>query len=236
MKMNIFIAVMVFAYPLLFCGEASMTLHLMPKPEQLVWEQGQYRLQENFTISVSGSSPRLYDAATRTLRRLSGRTGLFFPQDVVSPALSPEASCMIKAERIGKLQLNEDESYSLTINPQAILLAANTDIGALRGLETLLQLLACDDNGYFFPAVSIQDKPRFPWRGLMIDVARHWQPMEVIKRNLDGMAAVKMNVLHLHLTEDQGFRIECKAFPKLHEMGSDGDYFTHEQIREIIDY
>jgi len=70
----------------------------------------------------------------------------------------------------------------------------------------------------------------------MIDVARHWQPMKVIKRNLDGMALVKLNVLHLHLTEDQGFRIESKTFPRLHELGSDGHYFTQEQMREIIAY
>ncbi|MCI0494829.1 family 20 glycosylhydrolase, partial [candidate division KSB1 bacterium] len=72
--------------------------------------------------------------------------------------------------------------------------------------------------------------------GLMIDACRHFMPMDVIKRNLDGMAAVKMNVFHWHLTEDQGFRVECKTFPKLHELGSDGFYYTHEQIKEIIQY
>ena len=70
----------------------------------------------------------------------------------------------------------------------------------------------------------------------MIDVSRHFMPVDVIKRNFDGMAAVKMNVLHLHLTDDQGFRIECKTFPQLHEMGSDGYYYTQEQIKEIIKY
>src|SRR4030042_6601298 len=70
----------------------------------------------------------------------------------------------------------------------------------------------------------------------MSDVARHWMPIEVIKRNVDGMAAVKMNVLHLHLSEDQGFRIESKTFPKLHELGSDGFYFTQEEIKDIIKY
>src|SRR5678816_3175249 len=70
----------------------------------------------------------------------------------------------------------------------------------------------------------------------MIDVARHFQTMEVLKRNLDGMAAVKMNVFHWHLSEDQGFRIESKKFPKLHQLGSDGNYFTQEQVKEIIAY
>jgi len=117
-----------------------------------------------------------------------------------------------------------------------ITLTAETDIGCLRGLETFLQLLSADEVGYFLPSVIITDQPRFPWRGLMIDACRHFMPVEVIKRNLDGMAAVKMNVLHWHLSENQGFRVECKAFPKLHELGSDGLYYTQTQIREVIDY
>jgi len=115
-------------------------------------------------------------------------------------------------------------------------LRAPTATGALRGCATLQQLLQGDATGWFLPAVSISDRPRFPWRGLMIDVCRHWQPIEVIKRNLDGMALVKLNVLHLHLTENQGFRIESKKFPRLHEQGSDGHYFTQDQMREIIAY
>ena len=83
---------------------------------------------------------------------------------------------------------------------------------------------------------EIQDQPRFPWRGLMIDIARHYQPPEVLKRNLDAMAAVKLNVFHWHLTEDQGFRVESKKFPKLHTMGSDGFFYTQDQVREIIAY
>ncbi|MBA2133255.1 family 20 glycosylhydrolase [Capillibacterium thermochitinicola] len=80
------------------------------------------------------------------------------------------------------------------------------------------------------------DQPRFPWRGLLIDCARHFQPVNVIKRNLDGMAAVKLNVLHWHLTDDQGFRVESKVFPRLHQEGANGQYYTQEQIREIIAY
>ncbi len=89
---------------------------------------------------------------------------------------------------------------------------------------------------YFIHGVEIQDKPRFPWRGLMIDASRHFMPVDVIKRNLDGMAAVKLNVLHWHLSDDQGFRVECKSFPKLTEMGSDGLYYSQAQIKDIIKY
>ncbi|MDZ7314741.1 MAG: family 20 glycosylhydrolase [candidate division KSB1 bacterium] len=214
-----------------------MTLNFMPVPEKVTLGEGRFVLQEDFTMAVRGTDhPRIYRAATRALRRLSDRTGLFFPQDFITPASPKTGSMVIEVKRVGQVKLKEDESYQLNVSPSAIVLKAETDIGALRGLETFLQLLSADKSGYYFPSVTIQDKPRFPWRGLLIDVCRHWQPMEVIKRNLDGMAAVKLNVLHLHITEDQGFRIECKTFPKLHELGSDGNYFTHEQIKEIIAY
>jgi hexosaminidase len=132
--------------------------------------------------------------------------------------------------------VEEDESYSLEVSDRQAVLKAPTTVGVLRGLETFLQLIDSDRDGYFVPAVQIQDRPRFPWRGLLIDVARHFQPMEVLKRNLDAMAAVKLNVLHWHLTEDQGFRIESKKFPRLHQLGSDGLFYTQDQAREIIAY
>jgi len=124
----------------------------------------------------------------------------------------------------------------LEVTQNKIRLSSSTDIGAIRGLETLLQLLDTDAKGYFFPTVKIEDSPRFRWRGLMIDVSRHFMPVQTIKRNLDLMAAVKLNVFHWHLTDDQGFRVEVKAFPKLHENGSDGDYYTHEQLQDIVKY
>jgi hexosaminidase len=85
-------------------------------------------------------------------------------------------------------------------------------------------------------AVHIEDHPRFPWRGLMLDSARHWMPLEVVKRNLDAMAAVKLNVFHWHLSDDQGFRVESKRFPKLHQEGSDGLFYTQEEIRGVVAY
>jgi hexosaminidase len=132
--------------------------------------------------------------------------------------------------------LGDDESYELEISEEKAELRAPNSFGVLHGLETLLQLLQKDSSGWYLPAVSIEDRPRFPWRGLMIDVARHWQPVEVIERNLDAMAAVKLNVLHLHLTDDQGFRIESRTHPELQEKGSDGKFFTQEQMRGIIAY
>jgi hexosaminidase len=213
-----------------------VNVNLMPIPQNMQMQDGELRLNDDFKIAITGvDDMRIFKGASRALRRLSGRTGLFFPQEFVVPT-DKNAVMTINVNRIGKVKLGEDESYALLISSSAILLESETDIGALRGLETFLQLLQADKNGYFFPALKIEDAPRFPWRGLMIDASRQWQPVDVIKRNLDGMAAAKMNVLHWHLSEDQGFRVECKTFPKLHELGSDGFYYTYEQIQEVIDY
>lgn len=214
------------------------TLNLMPVPQEIIFQEGCFHLDETFTLKVAGpADQRLYKAATRTLRRLAGRTGLFLPQDFITPETDPKKPhCIILVSRPGKVILFEDESYTLTVSDTMISLLATTDIGALRGLETLLQLLSADEKGYYFPNCIINDSPRFPWRGLLIDASRHFMPVEVIKRNLDGMAAVKMNVLHWHLADDQGFRVECHTWPKLHELGSDGFYYTQCQIKEILDY
>ena len=132
--------------------------------------------------------------------------------------------------------LDEDESYTLDITAQGAHLHAATDVGAMRGLETLLQLVQSDGRGFWLPLVSIQDAPRFRWRGLMIDCSRHFEPVGVIERTLDAMAAVKMNVFHWHLSDDQGFRIESKIYPKLTGLGSDGQFYTQEQAREVVAY
>ncbi|MCK5055593.1 MAG: family 20 glycosylhydrolase [Candidatus Aminicenantes bacterium] len=216
----------------------EVKLNLMPIPAKVVQKEGKFRLTETFTAAVKGPAPgRLLKAGARLLHRLSGRTGLFFSQGNFPTGENWESAGLgLTFKRVGRLKVGEDESYTLTAAPERVEIVGETDIGVIRGLETLLQLIGADDRGYFIPAVEINDRPRFPWRGLLIDVCRHFQPVEVIKRNLDGMCAVKMNVLHWHLSEDQGFRVECKSFPKLHQLGSDGLYYTQEQIREVIAY
>ncbi|MCP5107915.1 MAG: family 20 glycosylhydrolase, partial [bacterium] len=214
-------------------------LNLMPMPKKALFFADTFRVDQSFSAAVESVSKapthRVLNALRRTLNRLAGRTGFFFTEDQIKPH-TENTSFRVTFQRFGKLKLYEDETYKLLIKSDGIHLNAVTDIGILRGLETLLQLLGADKDGYFFPAVTITDEPRFAWRGLLIDSCRHFMPVDVIKRNLDGMAAVKMNVLHWHLTEDQGFRVECKTFPKLHQMGSDGLYYTHEQIRDVITY
>jgi hexosaminidase len=213
-------------------------LGLLPVPERVNVEPGRFAVDRGLTIAGQGpSSPRAFQAAARFMSRLSGRTGIFLDQDYLADqSEAGKANLIYRYLAVGKLLPNEDESYTLQVKPEGVALAAPNDIGILRGLETLLQLLSADEAGYYFPCVEIQDRPRFTWRGLLIDVGRHFEPVDVILRNLDAMAAVKMNVLHWHLSEDQGFRVESKVFPKLQELGSDGKYYTQAQIREVVAY
>src|SRR6266576_4634582 len=210
---------------------------LMPVPASLSFGPGRLPINPSFRVSTGGfSDARLQAGILRALKRLAGRTGLTFN---LNPATSEmDATLMIQCQEAGQAvpSVAENESYQLEISDKQATLVAPTVVGALRGLETLLQLIDADRDGYYLPGVSIQDQPRFPWRGLLIDVGRHYETMDVLKRNLDAMAAVKLNVFHWHLTEDQGFRVESKKFPKLHSLGSDGDFYTQDQVRDIIAY
>ncbi|HVQ39917.1 MAG TPA: family 20 glycosylhydrolase [Pyrinomonadaceae bacterium] len=216
---------------------ASGQLNLMPVPASVQLQTGRLAITNGFTVATKGHvDDRLRGAILRMTKRLAGRTVITLPFDLAGDESA--ATLVIQCSRAGSAipSLNEDESYSLEITDKQARLVAPTVVGAIRGLETFLQLLNGDRDGFYLPAVKINDRPRFPWRGLLIDIARHYQPPEVLKRNLDAMAAVKLNVLHWHLTEDQGFRVESKKFPKLHSMGSDGLYYTQDQVREIIAY
>ena len=197
---------------------------LMPWPAKIEMGQGSLRIGPAIRIAITGyTEPRLQNA----VRRIG---------EMAAPGTA--ASLIVRCEHASEpvQQLGEDESYHLEIRPQHALLSAANPLGVLRGLETFRQLLVSTPQGFEAPMVDIQDHPRFPWRGLLLDVSRHWMPIEVVKQTLDGMAAVKLNVFHWHLSDDQGFRVESKRFPKLQELGSDGNYYTQDQIREVIAY
>jgi len=216
---------------------AAGQLTLMPVPASVQMQAGRLPITSSFKVMVkSYVDDRLRGGIARMLRRLAGRTVLSLAAEPVTDESA--ATLVIQCERAGEVvpSLNENESYSLEVTDRQARLAAPTVVGALRGLETFLQLLQGDRDGYFLPGIQIQDQPRFAWRGLLIDVGRHYEPMEVLKRNLDAMAAVKLNVFHWHLTEDQGFRVESRKLPKLHTLGSDGLFYTQDQVREIIAY
>ena len=216
----------------------TTSLDLMPWPQKIEMKSGTFTLDKNFKVNIKGQpDTRIFEAATHFLRRLDGRTGLFLEQGFVTKENEfPTASLQINCAKAGKTGLYEDESYQLEIQSTGITINATSDLGAIHALETVLQLLQNNESSFYFPMVSITDFPRFTWRGLMIDAARHFQPVDVIKRNLDAMAAVKMNVFHWHLVDDQGWRIEMKKHPRFTELASDGDYYTQEEIKDIVKY
>lgn len=232
-----------FLFSLTFLLLASRTdaqsvpaLNLMPQPAGITQGSGALRIDANFSIAFTGhTEPRLRRAADRFFAQLRQQTGLprfGEPKDNSSATLTvhtDHASTEVQ-------ELGEDESYTLEVTSTGAKLNAANPLGVLRGLQTFLQLVAVTPEGFAAPAVTIKDQPRFPWRGLLIDVGRHFIPTEVLKRNLDGMEAVKMNVLHLHLSDNQGFPVESKKFPKLHELGSNGAYYTQDEIRDLIGY
>ncbi len=211
--------------------------NLMPVPASVKAGEGQLPITPTFAVAVTGNTEvRLQHAVEIFTEKLHKETGML-PDDVGLADVS-KANLVIRTEAISKdvQEPGEDESYALEVtSTRATLSAANT-LGAIRGLETFLQLVKITPEGFAVPAVTIRDQPRFAWRGLMIDVSRHFIPLDVLKRNLDGMAALKMNVFHWHLSDDQGFRIESKKFPNLQQMGSDGLYYTQEEVRDLIAY
>ncbi|MEL1241129.1 beta-N-acetylhexosaminidase [Flavobacterium flavipallidum] len=213
-------------------------LQLMPWPQNITVSEGQFLLSKDFEVNCVGAvNSRILKAATQFLRRVDARSGLFFKQGYLTKANeSPKAALQINCKRIGKVELYEDESYQLAVTANSINIDANTDLGALHALETLYQLLQNNGSQFYFPTVTINDNPRYVWRGLMIDGSRHFIPLEVLKRNLDGMAAMKLNVFHWHLVDDQGWRIEIKKYPQLTELASDGQFYTQTEIASIVDY
>lgn len=208
---------------------------LMPEPAHVQAGTGELALTSTLTLrAMQFDGPRLQAAMQRARHRLAMETGLALTAAPGGPG--PELTINVAGPGEAVQSLDEDESYTLDITPQGAALKAATVVGALRGLTTLTQLVQHSAAGYFLPAVSIQDAPRFRWRGLLIDVGRHFEPVSEIERTLDGMAAVKLNVLHWHLTDDQGFRIESKTFPKLTGEGSNGEFYTQEQARAVVAY
>ena len=217
---------------------AKIQLHLMPWPQSVESRlaQGELTIETSFAVSVPEPQDlQLKRSVEIFLMHLRQHTGTL-PLDFSLASDPHRAQLHLSYERAGAVQLGEDESYRLEVTPSGAELKAPSTLGIMRGLETFLQLVHVSGQGFAVPSLLIEDKPRFAWRGLMIDCSRHFMPVEVLERNLDAMAAVKLNVFHWHLSDDQGFRAESRRFPKLQELGSDGLYYTQEQMREIVHY
>ncbi|MGB0935952.1 MAG: family 20 glycosylhydrolase [Colwellia sp.] len=225
----------------------------MPCPEQIIKMEGSFVLKKTPVVYVSGMSEmRKSTAIIHLKKQIKNITGSYFNgielthnanlADIIVKVSSIEQ----KSETMLLPQLGDNEAYQLNIDNKGISIKAESDFGALHGLTTLVQLIALSDSPLdgvkntvqqkFLPFVMITDKPRFKWRGLLIDSVRHFIPIEDLKRQLRGMAAAKLNVFHWHLTDDQGWRVESKAFPKLHQLASDGLFYTQKEIIELVNY
>jgi len=209
---------------------------LMPMPLKVEAGTSALTIDQKFTVAAGLADARLESALNRLVARLSRQTGMAIPRG--KPAAGGRATLRVECAARGAQYptLGEDESYQLAVTSEGALLKAATVDGALRGLETFVQLVQSGASGFEVPAMRVEDRPRFPWRGLLLDVSRHWMPAEVVKRNLDAMAAVKLNVFHWHLSDDQGFRVESKRYPRLQQFGSGGHYYTQTEIREVVAY
>jgi hexosaminidase len=215
--------------------QAETLLSIMPVPAHAVAGTGSFPISGSFPIVMEGyTEPRLERAKTRFLASLTSRTGIPLWQ---APTATQQ-QFIIRTGGPSKevQQLEEDESYHLEVSPTRVLLSAPNPLGILHGLQTFLQLVNITPQGFSVASVTIDDSPRFPWRGLMIDSGRHFMPLDVIRQSLDGMEVVKLNVFHWHLSENQGFRVESKLYPLLQQKGSDGNFYTQDQIRGIIEY
>src|SRR3984957_11808297 len=233
------------ALVLTMTASAQTPLSLMPLPSSITVGEGA------LTVTPAGGGPstftynygqthdaRLEGAVRRALIRLGRTCGGEVLRSTIDHPAPANASLLISvaAPGAGVQTLDEDESYDLRVTSEGATLTAATDLGAMHGLETLLQLATTEQGACVLPAVTIHDVPRFRWRGFMLDVSRHFEPVGAVERTLDGMSAAKLNVFHWHLSDDQGFRAESKKFSKLTEVASEGEYYTRDQLRDVVAY
>lgn len=210
---------------------------LMPLPSVVQPSEGFLVVDSSFSISLTGyQDPLLNSAALRLVKNLSAKTGLNLDGGVAREGKPATLQIQCDAADPNFLTPKADESYMLDVTPQGAKLHAHGPAGVLRGLATFFQLVRIDSVGFRAPAVKIQDQPRFAWRGLMLDVSRHFLTIETLRHNLDAMELVKMNVLELHLSDAEAFRVESKLYPRLQQMGSGGRYYTQQEIRDLVAY
>jgi hexosaminidase len=236
----------------------TATLPLVPIPAKLTPRAGAFSL----TVSTQIEAPDALRAQAELLRdQLRPATG--FPLPLVTRATGPRISLGLDA---GLARLG-DEGYRLTSSAEGVAIAGARNVGVLHGMQTLRQLLppaifrraVVSDVAWQVPGVEIEDAPRFSWRGSHLDVGRHFMPKAAVLKHIDLLALHKLNVFHWHLTEDQGWRIEIKRYPKLTEVGAwrkdsmtppltrdpakrkftgqpHGGFYTQDDVREVVKY
>lgn len=200
--------------------------------------------------TTAEKSDTLQNGCTRFLRRLRLRSGVetihAHPLTDRTSSLARSATIRVQIDRAGARirydgrdieypDFGVDESYNLTVSSSGVEVFAATPFGALHAFETLLQLVVQGASTFVVPTCKVSDRPRLRWRGVMLDVVRHWMPVDVVIRTLNAMRICKLNVLHLHLTDDQGIRVDSRSFPQLTRITTINDeFFTPSDIRRIV--
>jgi hexosaminidase len=234
---------------------------IIPMPVSMQAGQGNFSLLNNTVISIPSKQSDVSKVATLLADKIKSATGFTFK--IVEA--STDAAIQFIRNAKPDIRLGS-EGYTLTVTATKIEIKANTDAGLFFGVQTLLQLFpkeierntTASDTKWQIPAVTIVDYPRFAWRGIMLDVSRHFFSKDYVKKYIDELARYKFNRLHLHLTDDNGWRVEIKSFPKLTQVGAwrvprtgtfgsndapkpgeaptDGGFYTQDDIRELVQY
>ncbi len=206
---------------------------IVPRPVSFELQPGDgFTITDDTTVTAS---PELQDAAARLVADLASDTGLGI-------RTSPDGGGI---ELATDPSITAAEGYTLDVEPDGIRIAAATAEGAYAGAQSLRQLVPLGEGGAerVVPAVAVADEPRFGYRGAMLDVARHFFPVDTVKQYIDQLTLLKINHLHLHLTDDQGWRIAIDAWPELTEIGgryavgtAEGGFYTKDDFRELVAY
>lgn len=242
--------------------ENKSRVSLIPIPVSMQQGQGNFVLKPTTAIEVSGG-PDAKRVADFLSKKLSTATGYSLPVKSVTAISNPTGNLdlsLINNASLGK------EGYKLAVNPTAISISASTAAGLFYGMQSLIQLLPKEiesatvvkNIAWTIASTNITDYPSFAWRGMLLDVSRHFFTKDQVKAFIDNIVQYKYNLLHLHLTDDQGWRIEIKSLPKFTEIGAwrakregawgntkapdpsepktYGGFYTQEDIKEIIQY
>lgn len=211
---------------------------LIPKPLSVSSTDSHFTIDEAIRIQLDNNSTELSEVGLFLKTELEKRTGI--SASIKSFEVGPSSMYII----IKNLDSDNPEAYELDITENALYLSSNTSEGAFRGIQTILQLIHHTDTGdWIIPTGMIKDEPQYAYRGTMLDVSRHFFGVDYLKKYIDILAYYKINHLHLHLSDDQGWRIEIKSWPLLTEIGGStdvgggpGGFYTQEDFKELVEY
>jgi hexosaminidase len=229
----------------LFSINVFSQINIIPKPTSIIEKEGVFIVGNNVIINVIADDPALVEMVNPLLLTLSEKKadGVFKTKFNSTSKLN---NIVFQLDK--KLTDLGDEGYQLSVTPKNIHISAYKKAGLFYALQSLLQIIHLEtktSKDIKIPCVEITDIPKFQWRGMLLDCGRHFMDKAFVKRYIDLLAYYKMNRLHWHLTEDQGWRIEIKKYPKLTEVGAwrteadgsrYGGFYTQDDIREIVAY